>query len=359
MSYFFILYGEAIYRLAAKRRYLAQSSYLFVINSNLQHIYTYEVNSMDVGVKGVLSPAIRVLLDRADIDESKLLEIRLRVNRPVILVYSYGENIIHTETNHDYIVNLEDIRATLDLISSYSLYSYEHELRQGFITIRGGHRVGVTGQVVMEGDRVKSVKHISFVNIRVSHEIKGCGLKILPYMIGNGRVLNTLIVSPPGCGKTTLLRDVIRLLSSGSNYLKGVNVGVCDERSELAACHMGIPQNDLGPRTDVMDACPKAEGMLMLLRSMNPRVIAVDEIGTREDVEAINYVINCGCSIIATIHGATIDDVRTRPVLRKLVEERVFERYIVLGNRGQVGCIENIFDERGNELYMPLLSVAN
>lgn len=314
---------------------------------------------MDLGVRGVLSPVIRTLWDRANIDERALLEIRLRISKPIILVYSYGESIIHTDTKEDYIVNLDDIRATLDLISSYSLYSYEHELRQGFITIRGGHRVGVTGQVVMEGGKVKNVKHISFMNIRVSHEIKGCGLKTLPYMIGNGRVLNTLIVSPPGCGKTTLLRDVIRLLSSGSNYIKGLNVGVCDERSELAACHMGIPQNDLGPRADVLDACPKAEGMLMLLRSMNPRVIAVDEIGTREDVEAINYVINCGCSIIATIHGATIDDIRTRPVLRKLVEERVFERYIVLGNKGQVGCIENIFDERGNELYMPLLSVAN
>lgn len=314
---------------------------------------------MDLGIRGILSPAVKLLYASSNIDESKLLEIRLRVNKPATLISSLGELNLCNDFNQEYIIGVEDIRATLDLVSNYSLYAYENELRQGYITIKGGHRVGFTGQIVLEGGRVKSVKHISFVNIRVSHEIKGCCLKVLPYMIGNGRVLNTLVVSPPGCGKTTLLRDIIRLVSSGSNYLKGVNVGVCDERSELAACYMGVPQNDLGPRADVLDACPKAEGMLMLLRSMNPRVIAVDEIGTREDVEAINYVINCGCAIFATIHGSTMDDVRTRPVLRKLVEERVFERYIVLDNSRGVGSIRNIFDERGNELYMPLLSVAN
>ncbi len=314
---------------------------------------------MDLGIRGLLSPGIRHIFSRQNIDESGLLELRLRINEPVILIYDKGEFILTGDTGQEYIVKNDDIRATIDLVSNYSLYAYEHQLRQGYITVKGGHRVGFAGQVVMEDGRVKSVKHISFVNIRVSHEIKGCGLKALPYMINRGRVLNTLIVSPPGCGKTTLLRDVIRLLSGGSNYLKGVNVGIVDERSELGACHMGAPQNDVGIRTDVLDGCPKAEGMLMLLRSMNPKVIAVDEIGSREDVEAITYVINCGCSMLATIHGASIDDIRTRPVLRTLVEHKIFERYIVLGNEHGVGTIMNIFDERGNELYMPLLSVAN
>lgn len=314
---------------------------------------------MDIGITGLLSPDIRAILLRQNMEDNKLLEIRLRINEPAILNYSYGERFLTLPSGDRYIVKSEDIRATLDLVSNYSLYAYEHELRQGFITVKGGHRVGFAGQVVMEDRRVKSVKHISFVNIRVSHEIKGCGLKALPYIVENKRVLNTLIVSPPGCGKTTLLRDVIRLLSMGSNNLKGINVGVVDERSEIGACYMGIPQNDIGIRTDILDGCPKAEGMLMLLRSMSPQVIAVDEIGSREDVEAINYVINCGCAILATIHGATIDDIRTRPVLRKLVEEKVFERYIVLGNINGIGNILNIFDERGNELYMPLLSVAN
>lgn len=314
---------------------------------------------MDYGIRGFLSPAIRYIFTRQNIDEDKLLELRLRINKPAILLYSQGEYILSNEMGQEYIVNKEDIRATLDLVSNYSFYAYENEVGQGYITVKGGHRVGFAGQAVMENGRVKTVKHISFINIRVAHEIKGCGLKALPYMISNGRVKNTLIVSPPGCGKTTLLRDVIRLVSGGYGTFQGVNVGVVDERSEISACHMGIPQNDVGIRTDVLDACPKASGMLMLLRSMNPKVIAVDEIGSREDMEAISYVINCGCSILATIHGATIDDIRTRPAIRKLVEERVFERYIVLSSNGGVGSIENIFDERGNELYMPLLSVAN
>mgnify|MGYP001104209515 FL=1 len=141
--------------------------------------------------------------------------------------------------------------------------------------------------------------------------------------------------------------------------MRAQTVGVVDERSELAACYMGIPQNDVGLRTDILDGCPKAEGMLMLLRSMSPKVIAVDEIGSREDIDAISYVINCGCGILATIHGDSIDDIRTRPVLRKLVEEKVFERYIVLGRSAGIGTVESIFDERGNELYIGSLSVAN
>lgn len=313
---------------------------------------------MDMEITKILSPTIRKLCESSVIQNENLTEIRLRINRPIILACGLQEYILSGDSN-DYVVTENDIRTTLDLVSSYSLYAYENELRQGYITIKGGHRVGFAGQVILEDGRVKNVKHINFLNIRISHEVKGCGLTALPYIVDKGRILNTLIVSPPGCGKTTLLRDIIRILSNGSTYLRGMNVGVCDERSEIAACYRGIPQNDLGLRTDVMDACPKAQGMLMLLRSMNPQVMAVDEIGSREDIEAISYIINSGCSILATIHGADIDDIRTRPVLRRLVEEKVFDRYIVLSGEKQVGFIDNIFDERGNELYMPLLSVAN
>ena len=142
-----------------------------------------------------------------------------------------------------------------------------------------------------------------------------------------------------------------RNISNGFEKFKGATVGVVDERSEIGACFLGEPQNDLGIRADVLDCCPKAKGMLMLIRSMSPQVIAVDEIGDREDLEAIEYVINCGCKLIATVHGNSIDDIKSKPLLRKLVQERVFERYIVMNNLNQVGNVCDIFDSQGNQLY--------
>ena len=313
----------------------------------------------------LLSPDIRRIILNSDIDFQNLAEIRLRTNRALQLSFPGGDYFLDVRgeltdlPDKGYIVRTEDMRFTLESISEYSLYAYEEELRQGFITVGGGHRIGLAGQVVMDNGRVKNVKNISFMNIRVAHQVKGCAREILPYIIKEGKVLHTLIISPPACGKTTLLRDIVRNISDGGNFFMGMNVGVVDERSEIAACYMGIPQNDVGSRTDVLDACPKAEGMLMLLRAMNPKVIAVDEIGSREDIDAISYVMKCGCGIVATVHGASIDDVRTRPILRKLVEEKIFDRYVVLGKSCGIGTVENIFDERGNELFFRSYSVAN
>ncbi len=305
----------------------------------------------------IFSINLRKIIAELVIDFELLQEIRLRVNGPLMLVYNNKEYFVSrdhriiTDKTGAYIVSLNEVRETMEYISNYSLYAFEDEIRQGFITIQGGHRVGIAGKTIIEAERIKNIKHISFINIRLSHQVKGCGDKVMPYIINQNTIFHTLIISPPRCGKTTLLRDVIRQLSNGVSTIHGLNVGVVDERSEIGACYMGIPQNELGIRTDILDCCPKVEGMMMLIRSMSPSIIAVDEVGSRDDIEAIEYVMNCGCKLIATVHGSSIDDIKNKPILGRMVREKIFERYIILNNKGRVGNLEEIYDERGTLLY--------
>lgn len=305
----------------------------------------------------IFTSRIRILLSKLQIDFEQLQEIRLRIQSPLLILYQNREFYVNEDGSlgkdrkNAYIISKNEIKETIEYISNYSLYAYEEEIKQGFITIQGGHRIGLAGKIIMERDMIKSMKYISFINVRLSHQMKGCADQVLPYIMEDNKVKHTLIISPPRCGKTTLLRDMIRQLSNGTEYFNGVTVGVVDERSEIGACYMGVPQNELGVRTDILDCCPKAKGMLMLIRTMSPQVIAVDEIGSREDIEAIEYVMNCGCKLMATVHGSSIEDIRTKPLLRELIQERIFERYIILNNREKVGMVTEIFDSQGTPLY--------
>lgn len=273
-------------------------------------------------------------------DERSVQEIRLRARLPVIVLRNGQELFLDGAGNYTdreaeaCRTGEREVQELLQYLCHNSLYAYEDELRQGFITTAGGHRVGVAGQAVMEdAGRLRTFKHITCMNIRLSHEIRGAADGIMPCLYEEGELLNTLLISPPGCGKTTLLRDMVRQISDGNAYAKGKCVGVVDERSEIAGCYQGIAQNDVGMRTDVLDACPKALGMMVLLRAMSPQVLAIDELGGEQDMEAVRVASSCGCRILATVHGSGMEDVRRKAGMERLFQERIFDRFFLLGKR--------------------------
>lgn len=277
--------------------------------------------------------------------KEQIYEVRIKIGKPILVYSKYGENIIN------YICTKEDVKSMVQKISNYSLYAYEEDIRQGFITIKGGHRIGIAGECVMEKGEVKTIRNISSVNIRICREIIGCSDKVMKYIASKHRVYNTIIISPPKCGKTTIIRDIARNLSNGISSLEasGRKVVVIDERSEIGACHLGIPQSDLGIRTDVLDNCLKREGLIMAIRSLSPEVLICDEIGTKGDIEALMMAFNSGVNLITTIHGFTIEDLYKRKVFSDLLDNEILERAIILSNRNGIGTVENVYSLKGGE----------
>lgn len=266
-----------------------------------------------------------------------LEEIRVRVGQPLIFWYGGKEWYydahrmrLSEQLEDGYIMTEEDLTDMVMFLSRYSVYAFEEEMHNGFVTLEGGHRVGIAGQVRMERGKVADIRYISFLNIRVAKQKQGCARNLLPYLIQGKQIYNTLIVSAPGIGKTTYLRDCIRMLSDGTSYLNGLRIGLVDERSEIAACHLGVPQNDVGQRTDVLDRCSKSEGMRILLRAMSPQIIAVDELGAEEDYQAVEQTLNCGSRILGTLHAADIQELKEKKLVQKWLAHHTFERYVVL-----------------------------
>lgn len=275
--------------------------------------------------------------------ETGLEEVRMRVGWPTELLY--GDNSTRCLPK----ASQKDISETLNYLSGYSLYALASELRQGFFTAKGGHRVGICGRAnpqnaqntkAEDAGQIQGIVDVSGLNIRIAHERKDCAKKLMPYLRDGDNIHNTLILAKPGVGKTTYLRDCIRLISTGDRTHPGLKVSVVDERSEIAACYRGVPQNDLGPRVDVLDNCPKVKGMRMLLRAMSPQVIAVDELGGEEDFAAVFQILYSGSRILGTIHAENIDELSAKPYMEELLQQKKIGRFVVLSKdeKGRRSC---------------------
>ena len=283
---------------------------------------------------------------------NRIEEVRIRQDRPLEVITSKESGFVHRTTKRltqnqeeAYCPTKLDCEKMINLISRHSLYTMEEELRRGYITITGGHRVGIAGRVVVENGKVKLIRDITGFNVRFARAILDVGRSLIPYVIHDQQVENLLIVSPPQCGKTTLIRDLARLASTGTDQTPAYKVGIIDERSEIAGCLHGVPQHDVGPRTDVLDACPKAEGMMMMIRSMSPEILVVDEIGHKEDSRAVFEAIFAGVRLFTTAHAYSLADLCRRPTMSELVKKRVFTRIVVLSRRRGPGTVEAIYDQ--------------
>lgn len=290
----------------------------------------------------VFPKELKKLIEKTVAFES-LTEIRLRAGLPVSIVTTHENYFLQrtTDTGQNaerWILSAEELKIIFERISQYSVFAYKEEIGEGFITLKGGHRAGLCGKYYYSGEGKPQIKNISSINLRVAREVPDCARSVLPKLfkddihnnIHNNVFCHTLLISPPGYGKTTYLRDLIRLLSDGTKEFAGKNVSVVDERSEIGNRTREGLGFYLGNRTDLMDHCPKAEGMLMMLRTMTPEIIAVDEIGGEKDIRALAYVRNCGCRLLATVHGNSMKEILERPLLGEYLKKYPFERYVLL-----------------------------
>lgn len=269
----------------------------------------------------------------------KIEEIRIRSGKPVILKLGMIEIVLK------YIVKNSEIIGIVQNMCSNSVYAYQNQICNGYITLPGGNRAGIGGNVVFKDGKVSNISYIYSINIRVSHQIQGASNDVIRYVLDtkNNTVFNSLIVSPPGVGKTTIIRDIAKKISDGISEInfKGIDTVIVDERGEIAALNRGISYNDVGIRTDILDNVPKNVGIRMAVRSLAPKVIIADEIGNKDDVNIINYAVCSGVRCIFTAHGSSMEDLIKNDEIKKIIDRQLFNRIIFL-DKNEKGKVKNV-----------------
>ena len=275
---------------------------------------------------GVLPFGLRHLALAVPKTEQLLVEeFRLRAGQKISVTFPEGEKVLPGSP----IISQSDLRTVLEIATQSSVHTALDRIRNGYITIRGGHRVGMCGSAVTKEGNIHNFREISSLNIRIARQIIGAGEELIRELLEYGELPSLLIVAPPGAGKTTILRDLVRGLSDGVCG-QPLRIGVADERGELGALHNGVPQLNLGSHTDIIDGCRKADGLMILLRGMNPQVLAMDEITSPEDIYALEEAAGCGTVLLATAHGGNLLDLKQRPLYRRLVEQRIFQKVLFI-----------------------------
>jgi len=289
-----------------------------------------------------------ILSDQSMLSGDDTVEIRLRINSPILI-----KKINKAFFLDNYKVTKKDIDDTVANLTRNSIHAFEKEIRGGYITIEGGHRVGIGGDCIYEGDSFKGFKNITSLNIRIAREYPGCSQKYIKYFISDHRnIYNTLIIGPPLSGKTTFIRDLCANLSDGTKNpdFEGCDTTLIDERGEISAIYNGIPQMYVGCRTDVLSYCMKKEGFIMGIRALSPRIIISDELGSRDDFEILQYALKSGVNIITTAHGFSLDDVKKNLFMKTIIDNNFFDRAVILKNSIKPGIVQEVYDFERNKV---------